>query len=626
MSNLHPAIDRVTDRIIDRSRSTRAAYLDLIERQRKTCVNRSTLSCGNLAHGFAAAEDDKPTIRSGERMNIGIVTAFNDMLSAHQPYYRYPEQIKVFAREVGATAQVAGGVPAMCDGVTQGQAGMELSLFSRDTIALSTAVALSHAMFEGALLLGICDKIVPGLLMGALRFGHLPTILVPGGPMRSGIPNKEKARIRQLYAEGKAGRDELLEAESASYHSAGTCTFYGTANSNQMMMEVMGLHVPNAAFANPGTKLRQELTRAAVHRIAEIGWAGNDYRPIGRVVDEKAVVNATVGLMATGGSTNHAIHLPAIARAAGIVIDWQDMEEISEAVPLLARVYPNGSGDVNDFREAGGLPFVIRELLDAGLLHGDILTISRNGMADYTREPTLPERAGEGRSPDRIDAVLRPSPEHIEWVEAPEVPRDPTMVRPVAEAFQPTGGMKLLKGNLGRAIMKTSAIDPRNWVIEAPARVFDDQDQVLAAFKAGELDRDAVVIVRFQGPAANGMPELHKLTPALGVLQDRGHHVALVTDGRMSGASGKVPAAIHLYPEALHGGPIARVADGDIVRVDALRGTIENLEPAALDRSAATAPNLHSGLGRELFRMFQNATDDAEQGASPLFAAMSERA
>ena len=626
MSNLHPAIDRVTDRIIDRSRSTRAAYLDLIERQRKTCVNRSTLSCGNLAHGFAAAEDDKPTIRSGERMNIGIVTAFNDMLSAHQPYYRYPEQIKVFAREVGATAQVAGGVPAMCDGVTQGQAGMELSLFSRDTIALSTAVALSHAMFEGALLLGICDKIVPGLLMGALRLGHLPTILVPGGPMRSGIPNKEKARIRQLYAEGKAGRDELLEAESASYHSAGTCTFYGTANSNQMMMEVMGLHVPNAAFANPGTKLRQELTRAAVHRIAEIGWAGNDYRPIGRVVDEKAVVNATVGLMATGGSTNHAIHLPAIARAAGIVIDWQDMEEISEAVPLLARVYPNGSGDVNDFREAGGLPFVIRELLDAGLLHGDILTISRNGMADYTREPTLPERAGEGRSPDRIDAVLRPSPEHIEWVEAPEVPRDPTMVRPVAEAFQPTGGMKLLKGNLGRAIMKTSAIDPRNWVIEAPARVFDDQDQVLAAFKAGELDRDAVVIVRFQGPAANGMPELHKLTPALGVLQDRGHHVALVTDGRMSGASGKVPAAIHLYPEALHGGPIARVADGDIVRVDALRGTIENLEPAALDRSAATAPNLHSGLGRELFRMFQNATDDAEQGASPLFAAMSERA
>ncbi|NNM76568.1 phosphogluconate dehydratase [Sphingomonas sp. ID1715] len=624
MPNLHPAIARVTDRIIERSRPTRAAYLDLIDRQREAGTNRNVLSCGNLAHAFAAAEEDKPAIRSGRAMNIGIVTSYNDMLSAHQPYGRYPEQIKIFARERGATAQVAGGVPAMCDGVTQGQAGMELSLFSRDTIALSTAVALSHAMFEGALLLGICDKIVPGLLIGALRFGHLPTILVPGGPMGSGIPNKEKARIRQLYAEGKASKEELLEAESASYHSPGTCTFYGTANSNQMMMEVMGLHVPNAAFANPGTKLRQELTRAAVHRITEIGWGGNDYRPLGRVVDEKAIVNACVGLMATGGSTNHAIHLPAIARAAGIVIDWQDFEEISEAVPLLARVYPNGSGDVNDFREAGGMPFVIRELLDAGLLHGDVMTVSAGGMEGYRKEPVLEQFPGESRGPESSAAGPRLSP-GIKWVDAPRETRDPTMLRPVADAFQPTGGMKLLSGNLGRAIIKTSAVDPERRVIEAPARVFDDQDQVLAAFKAGELERDVVVIVRFQGPAANGMPELHKLTPALGVLQDRGFKVALVTDGRMSGASGKVPAAIHLYPEALHGGPIARVADGDLVRVDAVAGTIAVLTPGFADRPVVTAPGYQTGLGRELFSLFQGAADDAERGASPILAAMEAR-
>jgi phosphogluconate dehydratase len=622
MSNLHPGIARVTDRIMERSGPTRAAYLDLIERQREAGTNRGVLSCGNLAHGFAAAEEDKPAIRAGRAMNIGIVTAYNDMLSAHQPYARYPEQIKIFAREVGATAQVAGGVPAMCDGVTQGQAGMELSLFSRDTIALSTAVALSHAMFEGALLLGICDKIVPGLLIGSLRFGHLPTVLVPGGPMRSGIPNKEKARIRQLYAEGKVGREELLEAESASYHSPGTCTFYGTANSNQMMMEVMGLHVPNAAFANPGTKLRQELTRAAVHRVAEIGWAGNDYRPIGRVVDEKAIVNAAVGLMATGGSTNHAIHLPAIARAAGIVIDWQDLEDISEAVPLLARVYPNGSGDVNDFVAAGGMPFVIRELLGAGLLHGDILTIAPNGLEDYTREPTISELPRESGGPG-VGAAGHLLPQvNVEWAPAPAETRDPTMLRPAADPFQPSGGMKLLSGNLGRAIIKTSAVDPERRVIEAPARVFDDQDQVLAAFKAGELDRDVVVVVRFQGPAANGMPELHKLTPALGVLQDRGYKVALVTDGRMSGASGKVPAAIHLCPEALHGGPIAKVSDGDPVRVDAVQGTIEVRTPGFLDRSPAPSPGLQMGLGRELFRLFQSASDDAERGASPLLAAM----
>jgi phosphogluconate dehydratase len=605
MSNLHPAIDRVTDRIIERSRDSRAAYLALMERQREAGTNRANISCGNLAHGFAAAEADKPAIMAGGAMNIGIVTAYNDMLSAHQPYGRYPEQIKIFARERGATAQVAGGVPAMCDGVTQGQAGMELSLFSRDTIALATAVALSHAMFEGVLMLGICDKIVPGLLIGALRFGHLPTILVPGGPMPSGLPNKEKARVRQLFAEGKASREDLLAAESASYHAPGTCTFYGTANSNQMMMEMMGLHIPNAAFVNPGTKLRQELTRAAVHRVTEIGWADNDYRPIGRAIDEKAIVNACVGLMATGGSTNHAIHLPAIARAAGIAIDWQDFEEISEAVPLLARVYPNGSGDVNDFREAGGMPFVIRELSSAGLMHTDILTVAQGGADDYATEPVI-----EGDT--------------LAWKPAVETTGDPTMLRPATEPFQPTGGMKLLSGNLGRAIIKTSAVDPDRWVIEAPARVFADQDDVLSAFKAGELDRDVVVVVRFQGPAANGMPELHKLTPALGVLQDRGFRVALVTDGRMSGASGKVPAVIHLYPEALHGGPIARVADGDVVRVDAVAGMIAVAADLA-SRPPAPTPPMHSGLGRELFSLFQGSSDDAERGASPILAAMEAR-
>jgi len=603
MTSLHPEIAAVTDRVMARSRARRAAYLALIDRQRDAGTNRASLSCGNLAHGFAAAEEDKPAIRGGAAMNIGIVTAYNDMLSAHQPYGRYPEQIKIFARERGATAQVAGGVPAMCDGVTQGQTGMELSLFSRDAIALGTAVALTHAMFEGALLLGICDKIVPGLLIGALRFGHLPMILVPGGPMPSGLPNKEKARIRQLYAEGKATREELLEAEARSYHAPGTCTFYGTANSNQMLMEVMGLHIPNAAFVNPGTRLRQALTRAAVHRLTEIGWAGNDYRPIGRCIDEKAIVNAAVGLMATGGSTNHAIHLPAIARAAGIVIDWADLERLSNAVPLLARVYPNGSGDVNDFREAGGMPFVIRELLDAGLLHGDILTVAPGGMADYRREPVAD---GDG----------------LGWAEAPAASRDPAMLRPVADPFQPTGGLRLLSGNLGRAVLKTSAVDPSRWTIEAPARVFDDQDAVLAAFKAGELERDVIVVVRFQGPAANGMPELHKLTPTLGVLQDRGFRVALVTDGRMSGASGKVPAAIHLYPEAFHGGPIARLRDGDVVRVDAAAGTIAVADPAALARDPAPRPAAAAGNGRELFRLFQADSDDAEQGASAILAAM----
>ncbi|AOF98300.1 phosphogluconate dehydratase [Sphingobium sp. RAC03] len=604
MSELNPVIAKVTERIVARSAKRRRAYLDLIERGREAGTNRDQLSCGNLAHGFAASGEDKPAIRTGQAMNIGIVTAYNDMLSAHQPYGRYPEQIKIAAREVGATAQVAGGVPAMCDGVTQGQSGMELSLFSRDTIALSTAVSLSHAMFEGVALLGICDKIVPGLLMGALRFGHLPTILIPAGPMPSGLANKEKVRIRQLYAEGKVGRDELLESESASYHGAGTCTFYGTANSNQMMMEVMGLHMPCASFVNPGTKLRSELTRAATHRLTSIGWDGEDYRPLGHCVDEKAIVNAIIGLMATGGSTNHAIHLPAIARAAGISIDWTDFAEISDVVPLLARVYPNGSGDVNHFHAAGGMSFIIRELLDSGLLHRDILTVARGDLTDYGKEPVLEDEA-------------------LQWRDVP-VSRDENMLRPVSNPFSADGGMRLLAGNLGRCVMKVSAVDPALWTIEAPAAVFHTQDDVLRAFKAGELERDVVVVVRFQGPRANGMPELHKLTPALGVLQDRGFKVALVTDGRMSGASGKVPAAIHLSPEALGGGAIAKLRDGDIVRVCAQQGVIEALVDAAEwdARDMPPAPPAPYDTGRELFALFRHHSDLAEQGASPLLAAM----
>src|SRR6476660_2204570 len=549
---LHSTIAAVTDRIIGRSRPTRRRYLDLMAEHMERGINRPRLSCGNFAHGFAASGEDKEAISHFAGPNIGIVTAYNDMLSAHQPYGRYPEQMKIFAREVGATAQVAGGVPAMCDGVTQGQPGMDLSLFSRDTIALSTAIALSHGMFEAAALLGICDKIVPGLLIGALRFGHLPAILVPAGPMPSGLANKEKRRIRELYAEGKIGRAELLDAEAASYHGAGTCTFYGTANSNQMMMEVMGLHIPGAAFINPGTKLRQELTRAAVHQLVKIGWDGNDYRPLGRVIDERAIVNAAVGLLATGGSTNHAIHLPAIARAAGILIDWEDFDRLSAVVPLIARIYPNGSGDVNQFEAAGGMAFTIATLLDAGLLHRDIMTVGGDDLGDYAREPKL-----QG--------------ENLVWEDAPAASLDETMLRPVSNPFNPDGGMRLVQGNLGRATFKTSAVDPSRWTIEAPARIFSDQDEVLAAFKAGELERDVVVVVRFQGPRANGMPELHKLTPSLGVLQDRGFKVALVTDGRMSGASGKVPAAIHVSPEALSGGPIAKLRDGDIVRLCANR-------------------------------------------------------
>ncbi|WP_292963562.1 phosphogluconate dehydratase [Novosphingobium sp. UBA1939] len=601
---LNPIVAKVTDRIIERSRDSRRRYLDLIDRAREQGVNRPILSCGNLAHGFAASGDDKATIRTGKAMNIGIVTAYNDMLSAHQPYGRYPEQIKLFAREVGATAQVAGGVPAMCDGVTQGQDSMELSLFSRDTIALSTSVALSHGMFESALLLGICDKIVPGLLIGALRFGHLPMMLVPSGPMPTGLANKEKVRIRQLYAEGKVGREELLESESASYHGAGTCTFYGTANSNQMMMEMMGLHMPGSSFVLPGTKLRQELTRAAVHRIAGIGWNGDDYRPLGHCVDEKAIVNAIVGLLATGGSTNHVIHLPAIARAAGVQIDWNDMDELSRVVPLIASVYPNGAGDVNYFHAAGGMPYVIRELVESGLAHADIRTVYGQSLAEGAQEPVM-----DG--------------ETLRWTPAPKASADESMLRPVATPFQPEGGLRLLEGNLGRGTIKVSAVDPARWTIEAPVRVFDDQNQVIAAFKAGELERDVVVVVRFQGPAANGMPELHKLTPPLGVLQDRGFKVALVTDGRMSGASGKVPAAIHVSPEAKLGGPLARLRDGDVVRVCADSGELVALvDPAEwAARDEAIAPAEAVGVGRELFALMRHHTDPAERGGSAMLSA-----
>ncbi|MBA3863653.1 MAG: phosphogluconate dehydratase [Erythrobacter sp.] len=599
MSKLNDTIHRVTQRVIENSRSSRAAYLDLIAREADNMGERSAVSCSNLAHAYAGAVEDQAALVAGKGANIGIITAYNDMLSAHQPYGRYPDRLKIYAREIGATAQVAGGTPAMCDGVTQGESGMELSLFSRDVIALSAAVGLSHAMYDGALMLGICDKIVPGLLIGALRFGHLPTIFVPSGPMPSGIANKEKQRVRQLYAEGKATRAELLASEMGSYHSPGTCTFFGTANSNQMMMEMMGLHIPGSAFIQPGTQLRQALDREAVHRVAALGRKGNDYRPLGRCVDEKAIINAAVGLLATGGSTNHAIHLPAMARAAGIVFDWDDLSALSSVVPLIAQVYPNGSGDVNQFHAAGGMGYVIGELIEAGLAHRDILTVGRSDLSDYAREPGL-----DG--------------EELTWREVGAA-GDDTMLRPVSDPFKPDGGMRLLTGNLGRACIKTSAIDRERWTIEAPCRVFADQAAVSAAFKAGELDRDVVVVVRFQGPRANGMPELHSLTPPLGVLQDRGFRVALVTDGRMSGASGKVPAAIHCTPEALGGGPLARLRDGDVVKVCAVTGELSATADLAA-RDPVPDPRADMGTGRELFGMMRRFADGAEQGASAMLA------
>ena len=599
MKPLNDTIHRITERVIANSRDSRGRYLELMEREADRQPDRTQVSCSNLAHAYAGVPEDQSALTAAKGPNLGIVTAYNDMLSAHQPYARYPERMKIWAREVGATAQVAGGTPAMCDGVTQGEDGMELSLFSRDVIALSTGVALSHQMYDGMALLGICDKIVPGLMIGALRFGHLPAIFVPSGPMPSGIPNKQKQAVRQLYAEGKADRAQLLESEIASYHSPGTCTFYGTANSNQMMMEMMGLHVPGAAFVPPGVSLRQQVTRAAVHRLAAMERGGDDYRPMARVVDEKAIVNAAIGLLATGGSTNHAIHIPAMARAAGIVFDWNDLAELSRVVPLVARVYPNGSGDVNHFHAAGGMAYVIGTLLDEGLAHGDILTVWDGGFEAYAKEPVETDDAVEWRDPGESG--------------------DADMLRPASDPFQADGGMRLVEGNLGRACFKSSAVERERWTVEAPCRVFETQHAVSQAFAKGELDRDVVVVVRFQGPRANGMPELHKLTPPLGVLQDRGYRVALVTDGRMSGASGKVPAAIHCTPEALGGGPLSLLRDGDMVRVCAETGELSTTADLSA-REPAPYTDDQTGVGRELFAMFRMNADGAEQGGSSMLA------
>ncbi|MGL6290485.1 MAG: phosphogluconate dehydratase [Silanimonas sp.] len=603
--SLHPVVERVTERIRERSAPTRGAYLERIEAARAKGTARARLSCGNLAHGFAAAGDDKDALKLQVKPNLGIVTAYNDMLSAHQPFATYPELIKMAARNAGGTAQVAGGVPAMCDGVTQGRTGMELSLWSRDTIAQATAVALSHDMFDAALMLGVCDKIVPGMVMGALAFGHLPVIFVPAGPMPSGLPNKEKAAVRQRYAEGKATRDELLAAESASYHSAGTCTFYGTANSNQMLMEVMGLHLPGSAFVNPGTTLRDALTVAAAEQALRVTALGDDWRPIGHTVNEKAIVNAMVGLAATGGSTNHVIHLVAMARAAGLRITWDDLDELSRATPLMARVYPNGSADVNHFHAAGGLGFVIRELLDAGLLHGDLKCVHGGDLRRQSMEPHL-----EGLK--------------LVWRDPPPASGDANVLRPATEPFDSEGGLRLVTGRLGRAVVKISAVAPEHRRITAPAKVFDDQDDLITAFKAGQLDGDFVAVIRRQGPKANGMPELHKLTPTLGLLQDRGQRVALLTDGRMSGASGKVLAAIHLVPEAVAGGAIAKIRDGDLVTIDAEASTLDVAVPEAEWAARANAPMDVSGnqfgVGRELFAVFRAHVDSAEDGACALFA------
>jgi phosphogluconate dehydratase len=597
---LHPSLAAVTERIVERSRELRSDYLERMEGAKGDGSARTRLGCTNLAHAFAASDTgDKEGLKGLRWPNLAIVSAYNDMLSAHQPLERFPALIKRAAREAGAVAQFAGGVPAMCDGVTQGQPGMELSLFSRDVIAMATGVALSHDAFDAVLCLGVCDKIVPGLLIGALAFGHLPAVFVPAGPMPSGLPNAEKARVRREYAEGKVGRDELLAAEMQSYHSPGTCTFYGTANSNQFLMEVMGLHVPGAAFVAPNTPLRDALTQAATRQAAAITALGPQYRPLGRIVDERTIANAIVALLATGGSTNHTIHLVAIAAAAGIRIDWNDFDELSHAVPLLARVYPNGKADVNQFQSAGGTGFVIRELLAAGLLHGDVETIMGTGLEPYTQEPWLNDGT-------------------LQWRPAPDVSGDESIVRPVSRPFSADGGLRLMRGNLGRAVIKTSALQPQHFVVEAPAIVFEDQSELLAAFKAGQLERDFVAVVRFQGPRANGMPELHKLTPSLTVLQQRGFNVALVTDGRMSGASGPVPAAIHLTPEADAGGPVSRVRTGDLLRVDAHAGTLELLgpDPRWLDRAPAHATHdSRFGSGRELFASFRRIVGDAEAGA-----------
>jgi len=601
--SLHPVLAAVTDRIAKRSKPYRHSYLARIEAARRQGVHRSDLACTNLAHGFAAfPANDKLKLKQQRAPSIAIVSAYNDMLSAHQPFEGFPRIIKEAVRKVDAVAQFAGGTPAMCDGVTQGQPGMELSLFSRDAIAMATAIALSHNMFDAAVYLGICDKIVPGLLIGALHFGHLPAVFIPGGPMTTGISNTEKAKIRQLYAQGKIGRDELLESESASYHGPGTCTFYGTANSNQMLMEVMGLHLPGAAFITPNTPLRDALTAAAAQHAVRISEQGGDYRPIGHMVDEKAIVNAIVALHATGGSTNHTLHLVAIARAAGIVVDWDDFSALSDVVPLLARIYPNGEADINRFHAAGDTGFVIRELLDAGLLHEDVTTILGKGLRAHCAEPFL---ADDGK---------------VVWKPAAEQSGDESVLRKASNPFSEHGGLKLLTGNLGRAVIKISAVKPQHRAVEAPAIVFDSQEALMQAYQDKKLERDFVAVVRFQGPRANGMPELHALSPALGNLQDAGFKVALVTDGRMSGASGKVPAAIHVSPEILAGGALGRVRDGDIIRLDAEAGVLQALVPekewAARGIEQADLSANQVGMGRELFAMFRHSVSEAEQGAA----------
>lgn len=596
---LHPTIATVTDRIRQRSDASRAGYLARIAAAGREGPARAHLSCGNQAHAYAAMTDDKATLAAARAPNIGIVTAYNDMLSAHQPYEDYPKLIRKAARAAGATAQVAGGVPAMCDGVTQGHSGMELSLFSRDVIAMAAGIALSHNTFDAALFLGVCDKIVPGMIMAAAAFGHLPAVFVPAGPMTSGLPNDEKSKVRNAFANGEVGREALMAAEMASYHGIGTCTFYGTANTNQMLMEFMGLHLPGASFITPGTPLREALTEAAVKRAAAITALGNDYRPAGEILDERAYVNGIVGLMATGGSTNLVLHLPAMARASGVLLDLQDFADLSEVVPLMAKVYPNGLADVNHFHAAGGLPYMIGQLLDAGLLHADARTVAGDGLAHYRQEPKLTE----GR---------------LGWHKGPEVTLNDKILRPANAPFAASGGLKQLTGNLGRGVIKISAVAPERHIIEAPARIFHSQDAVKAAFKAGEFVSDTIVVVRFQGPKANGMPELHSLTPTLSVLQERGLKVALVTDGRMSGASGKVPAAIHMAPEAAMGGPLARLRDGDLLRLDAMAGTLSVLaadfdqrSPVEVDLSANS-----SGNGRELFEAFRRNVGTSEAGAA----------
>ena len=603
MTELNARVGEVTARIADRSRNSRRTYLDRIDAAVAKGPSRKRLGCANFAHGFAACgTHDKQALRDGDGPNLAIVTAYNDMLSAHQPYARFPELIRQAARAAGGSAQVAGGVPAMCDGVTQGEAGMELSLFSRDVIALSTAVALSHDMFDAAVYLGVCDKIVPGLLIGALSFGHLPAVFLPAGPMPSGLPNDEKSKIRQLYAEGKATRADLLEAEAKAYHAPGTCTFYGTANTNQMLMEIMGLHLPGASFVNPNTPLRDALTLLGVKRALELTALGNAFTPIGHVIDERAIVNGVVGLHATGGSTNLTIHLIAMAAAAGIALAWEDFADLAEVAPLLARVYPNGKADVNHFHAAGGMGFLIRELAEAGLLHADARTIWGERLADCAVEPHLDER-GE-----------------VRWRPAAVKSGDPSVLRGVDEPFQSTGGLRVLEGPLGRAVIKTSAVAPERHVVEAPARVFHSQEELHAAFRAGELDRDVVAVVRFQGPKAIGMPELHKLMPPLGVLQDRGHKVALVTDGRLSGASGKVPSAIHVTPEAAAGGAIGKIRNGDVVRLDAREGRLDVLVDAEVwarrGHAESDLSRSHVGMGRELFSAFRGQVGAADEGAA----------